>query len=109
MKVYGSPRYVRKVPRGVFKPIPKVDSAILVVENISNKNFNDLDEDFFFTIVRAGFAQKRKMLLNNLSGIAPRERLVEVFQELSLNEKVRAEDVPLSLWLSLTQQLSKLK
>ena len=36
VKVYGTPRIVRVVPAGAFYPRPKVDSAIIVIENIQN-------------------------------------------------------------------------
>ena len=100
---------MRKVPRSVFKPAPSVDSAILCIDHISANNFKDIDEDFFFRIVRAGFASKRKMLVGNLSSFAPREKLLEIFKSLALNEKVRAEDVKLQLWLSLVKLLNDLK
>ncbi|MDE2071722.1 MAG: ribosomal RNA small subunit methyltransferase A, partial [Patescibacteria group bacterium] len=39
VKAYGAPKYIETVPRGAFAPAPKVDSAILLVEDISRGNF----------------------------------------------------------------------
>jgi len=108
VKAYGTPRYVRKVPRSVFKPAPSVDSAVLIIEHISNDRFKEVDEEFFFKIVRAGFASKRKMLLGNLSALASREMLQKIFSALSINEKIRAEDIPFEKWFALTKELSSL-
>src|SRR6185503_21066903 len=57
VKAYGNPRIERHVPAGNFSPPPDVDSAILVVENISRRNFkNGTHEENFFRIVKSGFA-----------------------------------------------------
>lgn len=68
VKAYGDVRYVKTIPRGAFAPAPKVDSAILAVENISRKNFeDDAYEKRFFELVRAGFAQKESCSSATLS------------------------------------------
>lgn len=61
VKAYGTPHYVKTVPRGAFSPAPKVDSAILAVEKISRNNFkNKAHEKKFFELVKRGFSKKRK-------------------------------------------------
>lgn len=93
VKAYGTPKYVETVKRGNFAPPPKVDSAILAVHNVSRDNFKKVSEERFFQIVKAGFGQKRKTLAGNLK---------RVFGDtLGVPEKVRAEDVPLQMWLEL--------
>lgn len=102
-KAYGSVRYVKTVPRGAFSPPPKVDSAILCVKNISRKNFsNATHEEKFFTLVRAGFSQKRKMLKRNIESVL-REKTISYLQEAGIPENARAEDVSLSQWLTLAK------
>ncbi len=95
VKAYGKPKYIATVPRGAFAPPPKVDSAILLVSNISRNNFKTLEQEKrFFELVRAGFGQKRKLLKNNL-----KELLGGRAEVLG---SVRAEDVPLGKWLELS-------
>jgi len=64
IKAYGKPRYVETIKPGNFTPSPKVDSAIVTIEDISKDFFseNDISEEEFFKLVRAGFAHKRKFL-----------------------------------------------
>lgn len=108
VKVYGTPIYVDTVKAGSFNPPPTVDSAILKIENISKKNFSEnLSEEAFFTIVKAGFAQKRKKLSSNLSLILPKEAVRDAFSFAKLSDDTRAEDVSLPTWLSLSTILSK--
>lgn len=106
VKAYGVPHYVKTVSRGHFTPSPKVDSAIIAVQNISRDNFKDLDPSFFFELLHVGFGQKRKQLLGNLSKKYERSALTNTFSTLSLPVSIRAEDVPLEMWLSLTHALS---
>lgn len=103
VKVYGEPKYVKTVPRGAFSPVPNVDSAILLIDNISRKHFtNTKQEERFFELLHAGFAHKRKKLISNLEAAVKKESLKKVFTKVGLSENVRAEDVMLQKWLILT-------
>ncbi|MEK7607473.1 MAG: 16S rRNA (adenine(1518)-N(6)/adenine(1519)-N(6))-dimethyltransferase RsmA [Patescibacteria group bacterium] len=123
VKVYATPELVMNVSRGNFFPIPNVDSAVIKLSNIRNP-FSDengapdenhkigkIAEQRFFEIIKAGFAQKRKKLISNLekvmpamSGEMPKEKLKILFEKLGLDENIRAEDIPLKMWLKLSSQ-----
>lgn len=98
VKVYGEAKYVKKVPAKLFSPAPKVDSAVLLISNISKKNLAGISEEKFFKILKSGFASKRKMLRNNLTGISP-----EAFSLCQIAPTNRAEDLTLENWLCLAQ------
>lgn len=103
VKAYGTPRYVKTVPRGAFAPAPDVDSAILLVSPISRNNFSNREQEKeFFTLVRAGFAQKRKLLKRNIEPVLGESTLARM-QSAGIPENARAEDVPLSQWLALKE------
>lgn len=106
VKVYGTPVYVKTVKKGSFNPPPSVNSAIFAVKNISRKNFSKISEDHFFKIVKTGFAQKRKTLIGNLKRIFAADTVESAYNELNLNKKIRAEDVPLETWLLLAHTLT---
>ena len=96
VKAYGAPKYEFTVPRGAFKPAPKVDSAVLTVRDISRKNFlSRKEEQQFFKLIRAGFAHKRKFVRKNLIDAG--------FPAGEIPEKARAEDLQLSDWLTLVR------
>ncbi|WP_088043529.1 16S rRNA (adenine(1518)-N(6)/adenine(1519)-N(6))-dimethyltransferase RsmA [Bacillus sp. EAC] len=57
---------VMTVPRTVFMPQPNVDSAVIKLVKRDQPAAEVIDEAFFFEIVRASFAQRRKTLNNNL-------------------------------------------
>jgi len=103
VKAYGHPKIIKNVPAKYFSPKPKVDSAIIKIDNISKDFFNNnrrrasIIEANFFELVRKGFSSKRKMLKNNLkiSG--------EILKKSGLSEKVRAEELSLENWKYLLQ------
>ncbi|MDQ5883183.1 MAG: rRNA (adenine1518-N6/adenine1519-N6)-dimethyltransferase [Patescibacteria group bacterium] len=101
VRVFGDPKFIGKIPARYFSPEPKVDSAILLIENIKN-TLKDNEKDVFFKFVKAGFSQKRKTLLKNLTGLGlKRELLEEKFKELCIDPTIRAEKLSLEMWLSL--------
>lgn len=106
VKVYGTPRYIATVKAGSFSPPPKVDSAIIAIENISRAHFkNEVEETIFFTLIKHAFASKRKMLAGNLSHLG-KETVSTLFKKVGIDSKARAEDIPLSQWLALTHLIA---
>ncbi|MYL44358.1 16S rRNA (adenine(1518)-N(6)/adenine(1519)-N(6))-dimethyltransferase RsmA [Virgibacillus halodenitrificans] len=66
IQYYTNAKVVMNVPKQVFMPQPNVDSAILRLVTREEPPVEVDDEDFFFTLVQACFAQRRKTLRNNL-------------------------------------------
>ena len=105
VKIFGTPIYIKTVGRGAFTPHPNVDSAIIHIKDISKLKLHGLDEKFFFKIIHAGFAHKRKQLLPNLTDLYERKLLIKIFEECKIDQKSRSEDVSLNKWLELCNLL----
>lgn len=103
VRVYGSPRYVKTISRKHFKPVPKVNSAVLVISDISRKRFTGLKESHFFEVLKAGFAKKRKKLLTNLGDVYGARQVRQSFSALLLKENVRAEELTIDQWVALAK------
>jgi len=99
VKAYGEPVYIRTVSREDFEPAPNVDSAVLLINNISKNFFENLSENRFFEVVKKGFGQKRKMLKGNL-GLSE-----EIMAKCDIPVKARAENLNLNQWKCLVQQM----
>ena len=109
VKAYGTPKIIMKVGKENFSPAPKVDSAVLLINNISKNLFtqNHLSENRFFEILHFGFAHKRKMLLGNLKQALGKEvNLLETFKVSGIEEKIRAEDLTLKNWFDLVKEIN---
>ena len=105
VKAYGIPKIIAKVSRGNFSPPPSVDSAILLIDNVSKKFFDTISEERFFEVIHAGFTSKRKFLANNLGVRFEKDRVAAVFNAIGILPAVRAEDVPLDAWKQLVSFL----
>lgn len=99
VKVYGSPEIIMTVSKGNFRPVPKVDSAVIKISGISKKYFADMDEKAFFGLVKKGFSQKRKILINNLN------LSQDEFNGCGIPLKARAEDLGLEQWKCLIDRI----
>ncbi len=95
------------VKKKYFWPQPKVDSAILQVKPLidAERKLTEEDKNLFSKIVKAGFSQPRKQLINNLSKTLglPREKIKTWLQQNNLQPTQRAESLSLNDWLSLTK------
>ncbi|HEY0221165.1 MAG TPA: 16S rRNA (adenine(1518)-N(6)/adenine(1519)-N(6))-dimethyltransferase RsmA [Candidatus Paceibacterota bacterium] len=107
VKIFGNPIYIKTVKKSLFKPAPKVDSAILYIKNIGKNKLFEINEELFFKIIHAGFAHKRKLLLSNLSSIFPKTNILESFKNSDINEKTRAEDLTLEDWVKICKKLNE--
>lgn len=59
------------VPKTVFIPQPNVDSAVIHLKRRTKPLVEVDNESFFFSLVKAAFAQRRKTLINNLTSQMP--------------------------------------
>jgi 16S rRNA (adenine1518-N6/adenine1519-N6)-dimethyltransferase len=88
------------VPAELFTPPPKVDSQILVLERHPEPLFPGVDEKVFFQLAKAGFAQRRKTLLNTLSaGLhLSREHTEAMCGEAGIDPMRRAQALSMEDW-----------
>ena len=59
------------IPAGAFRPVPKVDSAVIHMHIRKTPKVVVADEALLFKIIRAGFSQRRKTLSNALKPLMP--------------------------------------
>ncbi|MGD1714392.1 16S rRNA (adenine(1518)-N(6)/adenine(1519)-N(6))-dimethyltransferase RsmA [Dapis sp. BLCC M172] len=98
--------FICDVPAKAFYPPPKVDSAVIrlrpqLIEPQAN-NPKQME-----TLVKLGFASKRKMLRNNLKAVVERDRLSELLEKLKVNPQSRAEDLSVQEWVTLANSLEE--
>lgn len=100
VKAYAKPRYIETVAARHFRPVPKVDSAVVLIDAISKDFFkqNNLTESHFFIVLKAGFAHKRKVLIKNLQKTAEKEVLQKIWNKIGISSNSRAEDISLHNW-----------
>lgn len=110
VQAYGKPKIIKKVPASCFYPKPGVDSSIIKISDISDdflKNYS-IPEKEFFAFARLGFSAKRKQLVGNLAKKFPKENLIQVFSELNINPRARADELSLEQWARLLDRIKTL-
>jgi len=105
VQFYAKPEIVSFVPKKSSWPQPKVDSAILRITPLINADKKLINADLFFKIVRAGFSQPRKQLINNLSqGLKlEKEKIKNWLSKNNIKPEQRAETLTVENWISLTK------
>jgi len=92
------------VPSSAFYPQPKVDSVVIRLRPrlIDNPAQNPRQLE---TLIKQGFASRRKMLRNNLKSLIELDELSQVLEQLELNPQCRAEDLTMRNWILLSNSL----
>jgi 16S rRNA (adenine1518-N6/adenine1519-N6)-dimethyltransferase len=86
-----------------------VDSQVLVLQRRASPHFPGVDEKAFFTVVKAGFAARRKTLLNSLSGglRLSKTDVEAILTTADLSPAVRPQELSLEDWHRLYQVVQK--
>jgi len=96
------------VPRESFFPAPKVDSEVLKLTLRDEPAVKPIDEALFFRLVKAGFSQRRKTILNSLSTSGyPKEEIAACLEAVGIDNKRRAETLSLQDFCSISDYFSK--
>ncbi len=103
LNYYFDVKKLMDVSCNVFLPKPNVDS--IVVEFKKKENLLELkDRELFFKLIRDSFSQKRKTIRNNLKGYNL-EVVETVLNKYGYNLTVRAEQLPLEIFVNLANSL----
>lgn len=98
-----------EVPPAAFRPVPKVQSAILHLDVRERPAIEVTNETRFFAFVRAAFAQRRKTILNNLKAAASTLHYTEeidiALRAADIEPQRRAETISLEEFAALYRAL----
>lgn len=98
---WATSKIVGQVPSSVFLPQPRVESSLVEICRRDKPGVEDVSAKELFTLVRAGFAKRRKMLRRALDEIAtPAD-----FLSANVSAEARAEELDLASWGRLRQAI----
>lgn len=106
---YSDAKKLFDVSRGSFMPPPNVDSAVIRLDVRNEYPLGGEEEKFFFSVVKAAFAQRRKTFVNSVSsglGIG-KNAVARVLEANSLDERVRAESLSMQQLIAVSLELKK--
>lgn len=104
---YAKPEMLFPVRAGSFMPAPKVDSAVIRLNVLSEPSVKVNDEKKFFAVVKASFAQRRKVISNSLSsGLSlSKEKTAEILEKAGVPLNARAEKLSLQDFADIANNL----
>ena len=107
VQFYATPAIISYVSKNCFWPAPKIDSAII---KITPKDKYHVQPDLFFKIVKAGFSQPRKQLVNNLATLKSlngvkldKVKISEWLLKNNISQNQRAETLNIKDWINLSK------
>lgn len=101
---YADVSYGFTVSRMLFDPVPKVDSAVVVLNTKRVASDHDLA---FFRTVKIGFSARRKTLCNNIANgfHMSKNDVLKIFTNIGFDENTRAQELSVAHWGILTKAL----
>lgn len=110
IQYYADPKLAFIVPKTVFIPQPKVDSAVIVMELHKEPPVHVVDEAIFFKLVKGAFGQRRKTLVNSVSGTIPdikKDELLSIITKLGFNPAIRGEKLSINDFALIANELTQ--
>jgi len=110
LQMLASVEKVFDVPATCFYPQPKVESAVIAGAFLNKPVLELLNDAFFTQLVKAAFAQRRKMLTNNLKNSnllsnIKEEKLNEILNKAGIDGRRRGETLSVTEFGNLSNLL----
>ncbi|WP_163969223.1 16S rRNA (adenine(1518)-N(6)/adenine(1519)-N(6))-dimethyltransferase RsmA [Oceanobacillus halotolerans] len=108
VQYYTQAEVVMHVPKSVFMPQPNVDSSVLRLTLRDEPPVSVENEDYFFSLVQACFAQRRKTLRNNLTSyfqdVYDKEMITRLLEEIGIDGSRRGESLDMQEFATLANR-----
>lgn len=106
---YGKVEKLFNVSAGNFMPAPKVDSAVIQITLYDEPPVKVIDEKLFFKVIKAAFEQRRKTLINALSGKMDisKEEIASAVIEAGLDPNIRGERLDIAEFAKLSDIIKR--
>jgi 16S rRNA (adenine1518-N6/adenine1519-N6)-dimethyltransferase len=103
VQFYAETEFVARISKNSFWPQPDVDAAIIKIVPLDKPR--SAEQELFFKIMKAGFAQPRKQLANNLSKILKinKKEVAAWLQKNNIEPSQRAGTLSVDDWINLTR------
>lgn len=101
--------HVADAPKEVFVPRPKVDSTVIRLDLRKECPVDLIDQKIFFETVKGGFGQRRKTLLNSLTGVRglPKPEIADALDAAGIDRKRRAETLSLGEFACVANEIAE--
>ncbi len=112
VQYYAEPTIAAYVPQNCFIPRPGVGSAVIHLKRRQSLPVETKDEKLMFKLIRAAFGQRRKTLVNSVSGspelTVSKDQMLAALEKAGISEKIRGEALSLADFAKLADALGDL-
>jgi 16S rRNA (adenine1518-N6/adenine1519-N6)-dimethyltransferase len=112
VQYYTEATVVMDVPKQVFMPQPNVDSSILRLVKRDKPPVEVDNEKYFFALIKASFAQRRKTLRNNLTsyfkGTIDKDAINQTLESIGIDGTRRGESLDMQEFATLANAFYRL-
>lgn len=111
VQYYCEVEQIASVPKEVFVPRPKVDSSVLKLSVRKERPVELIDEKSLFACIKAGFGQRRKTLLNSLTGVygLPKDEVKNILENAGIDPVRRAETLNIKEFADIANGVAEKK
>lgn len=99
-------RIIRKVPRGAFVPVPNVDSAFVIINKFSGRDYEISIDGAFERFLKKIFAARRKTILNAIGG--DRDVVRKMLFDIGIDECLRPEQISVDKLIELSTKIAEI-
>jgi 16S rRNA (adenine1518-N6/adenine1519-N6)-dimethyltransferase len=103
IQYYTVPTVKFLIPKGAFRPVPKVDSAVIHIKILQTPSVIVKDEKLFFKIIKTAFTKRRKTMLNAIRTLS--EDINEKLKLANIDPKRRPETLSIQEFAKLSDIL----
>ena len=110
VQYYSNPKIIANVPSSVFIPKPNVDSAVIKLDIYKKPPVEVLDEKLMFRVVKSAFGQRRKTIVNALSGVyldLDKETIKKVLEIAEIDPQKRGEVLSIEDFAHIADTITK--
>lgn len=106
---YSKAKILFDVSRGSFMPSPNVDSCVVRFD-IRGDTPKPIDEEFFFKVVKGMFSQRRKTVLNCISGSLGLDKAIveRAIEEVGIKKTSRPEELDMAQMVAFADCIKKM-
>lgn len=111
VQFYAEPGIICSASPHCFTPQPKVTSTVVNLKLYDKPKYDVKNKELFFKIVKSIFSQRRKTLVNSLSGSPyldfSKDKIINILKQMDLNEKIRGEKLNIGQIVELSNIIYK--
>ncbi|MEW5694009.1 MAG: 16S rRNA (adenine(1518)-N(6)/adenine(1519)-N(6))-dimethyltransferase RsmA [Candidatus Hydrogenedentota bacterium] len=100
-EIFAAGKMIKIIKPQAFRPQPRVDSAIIWLEKREKPLIEEKNIKKFSYFIKTAFAERRKIILNNLVKIANKDEVLKILEKNDIDILKRPENLTITQYVRL--------